>query len=81
MTLAFITGAVASGFTAAGLTALVIWIVTVLSGSSDPWSIAPALVAIVAAIFAVLTYIAEDLVHRASQARARDGRARAYRED
>jgi hypothetical protein len=81
MTLAFITGAVASGFTAAGLTALVVWIVTVLSGSSDPWSIAPALVAIVAAIFAVLTYIAENLVFRASQTRKREsGEPWAYRE-
>ena len=41
MGLAFFTGAIASGFTAAGLTALLIWIATVLAGSSDPWSIAP----------------------------------------
>ena len=81
MVLAFLTGAVASGFAAAGLTALGIWIATVLSGSTDPWSIAPWLVTLVAAIVAVATYLAEGIVHRRSLSRMRStGEPWAYRE-
>ena len=81
MTLAFVTGAVASGFTAAGLTALLIWVATVLSGSSDPWSIAPWLVTAAAAVVAIGTYIAEGIVHRRTLARMRStGEPWAYRE-
>ena len=81
MTLAFVTGAVASGFTAAGLTALLIWVATVLSGSSDPWSIAPWLVTAVAAVVAIGTYIAEGIVHRRTLTRMRStGEPWAYRE-
>ena len=80
MMLAFLTGAVASGFTAAGLTALLIWIATVLSGSSDPWRIAPWLVAGAAAVVAIGTYIAEGIVHRRTLARKRStGEPWAYR--
>ena len=82
MGLAFFTGAVASGFTAAGLTALLIWISTVLAGSSDPWSIAPWLVTGVAALVAMATYVAEGIVHRRMLARKRSiGEPWAYRED
>jgi len=81
MVLAFVTGAVASGFTAAGLTAFAVWIATVLSGSTDPWSIAPWLVSLVAAIVAVATYLAENIVHRRSLSRMRStGEPWAYRE-
>jgi len=81
MGLAFVTGAVASGFTAAGLTALLIWVVTVLAGSSDPWSIAPWLVSLVAALVAVATYVAEGIAHRKTLARMRStGEPWAYRE-
>ena len=81
MGLAFLTGAVASGFTAAGLTALLIWIATVLSGSSDPWSIAPWLVTLVATLVAIATYVAEGIVHRRTLARKRStGEPWAYRE-
>jgi hypothetical protein len=81
MGLAFVTGAVASGFTAAGLTALLIWIATVLSGSSDPWSIAPWLVSLVAALVAIGTYVAEGIAHRKTLARMRSaGEPWAYRE-
>lgn len=80
MMLAFLTGAVASGFTAAGLTALLIWIATVVSGSSDPWRIAPWLVAGVAAIVAIGTYVAEGIVHRRTLERKRStGEPWAYR--
>ena len=80
MTLAFLTGAVASGFTAAGLTAFIIWIVTVISGSTDPWSIAPWLVTGIAAVVALGTYIAEGIVHRRTLARMRStGEPWAYR--
>ena len=71
MVLAFVTGAVASGFTAAGLVALLIWIATVLSGSSAPWSVAPWLVTSVAALVAIATYVAEGIAYRRTLARKR----------
>ena len=81
MALAFLTGAVASGFTAAGLTTLLIWIATVLAGSTDPWSIAPWLVSIVAALVTIGTYVAEGIAHRRTLARMRStGEPWAYRE-
>jgi hypothetical protein len=81
MTLAFATGAVASSFAAAGLTALLIWVVTVISGSADPWSIAPWLVAAVAALVAIGTFIAEKIAYRRTMTRMRaTGEPWAYRE-
>ena len=81
MALAFLTGAVASGFTAAGLTALLIWIATVLSGSSNPWSIAPWLVAGAAALVALGTFAAEKIAYRRTMSRMRaTGEPWAYRE-
>jgi len=81
MTLAFITGAVASGFTAAGLTALLIWIATVVAGSSDPWAIAPWLITSVAALVALATYVAEGIAYRRTLAAQRTtGEPWAYRE-
>ena len=80
MILAYITGAFASGFTAAGLTALLIWIATVVSCSSDPWGVAPWLVTLVAAVVAIGTYIAEGIVHRRTLERKRStGEPWAYR--
>ena len=80
MKLAFATGAIAAGFTAAGLTALLIWIATVLSGSSEPWSIAPWIVSLAAAVIGVGTYLAERVVYRRSLARMRaTGEPWAYR--
>lgn len=80
MVLAFATGAVASGFTAAGLTALLIWIATVVTGS-DQWSIAPWVVSGVAALVAVGTYVAEGIAHRRTLARMRShGEPWAYRD-
>jgi hypothetical protein len=82
MAVAFMVGAVASGFSAAGLTALLIWVATVVAGSSDPWSIAPWLVTSVAALVAVGTYVAEGIAHRRTLARMRStGEPWAYRED
>ena len=82
MRLAFLTGAVATGFTAAGLTTLLVWIATVLSGSSEPWGIAPWLVTAVAALIAIATYVAEGFAHRRTLARMRSvGEPWAYRED
>ena len=81
MTLAFLTGAVASGVAAAALTSLVIWIATVISGSSDPWSIAPWLLAAVAAIVGAATFVAEGVAYRRTLARMRStGEPWAYRE-
>ena len=80
MVLAFAIGAVASGFTAAGLTALVIWIATVLSNSTDPWAIAPFLIVAVAVIVAAATYVAEGIAYRRSLDRKRStGEPWAYR--
>lgn len=82
MNVAFVTGALAAGFTGAALTALVIWVLTVLTGSADPWRVAPLIVALAATAFAVLTYVAERSIYRRSQERKRaTGEPWAYRED
>ena len=81
MTLAFATGALASGFTAAGLSTLLIWIATVFTGSSDPWGWAPPVVALVAVAFAAGTYFAEWVAYRRSLATMRStGEPWAYRD-
>ena len=81
MNLAFITGALAAGFTGAALSALLIWVLTVITGSGDPWRVAPMVVAIVAGLFAVATYVAERFIYRRSMERKRaTGEPWAYRE-
>ena len=81
MRLAFLTGAVATGFTAAGLTTLLVWIASVLAGSGGPWAIAPWLVSAVAALVAVATYVAEGLAYRRTLAHMRSiGEPWAYRQ-
>ncbi len=82
MNAAFLTGALAAGFTGAALSAIVIWVLTVLSGSEEPWRVAPLVVAAVGGVFAVLTYVAERFIYRRSQERKRaTGEPWAYRED
>lgn len=82
MKLAFATGALASGLVGGGLTALLIWVATVVTGSSDAWSIAPVLVAAAAALVGGATYLAERIVYRRSTERQRAiGEPWAYRED
>lgn len=82
MRVEFVIGALASGLTVAGLSALVIWGVTLVSGSTDPWAIAPLLVSVLAAAAIVATYVAEVMVDRMTQARKRaTGEPWAYRED
>jgi len=81
MAVAYLVGAVASGFAAAGLTALLVWIGTVLSGSGS-WAIAPWLIGAVAALVAVATYVAEGYAHRRTLERMRSsGEPWAYRPD
>ena len=81
MNAAFLTGALAAGFTGAALSAIVIWVLTVLSGSEEPWRVAPLVVAAVGGLFAVLTYVAERFIYRRSQERKRaTGEPWAYRE-
>ena len=81
MRLAFLTGALASGFTAAGLSTLIIWIATVVTGSSEPWGWAPPVVALVAVAFAAATYLAERTAHRRTLVRMRaTGEPWAYRD-
>ncbi len=82
MNAAFVTSALAAGFTGAALSALVIWVLTVLTGSGDPWRVAPAIVALAGGTLAVLTYVAERFIYRRSRERKRaTGEPWAYRED
>jgi uncharacterized membrane protein YfcA len=82
VTLAFVTGALASGLLGGGLAGIIIWIVTVLTGSSDPWSVAPLLVAATGMVVAGGTYVAERIVYRRGQQRQRAiGEPWAYRDD
>ena len=82
MNLAFATGALASGFTAAGLAALVIWVITVVTGSPDPWAAAPWLVTGFALVVALATYVAEGITYRRSlEVKRAAGEPWAYREE
>jgi len=82
MKLAFATGALASGLVGGGLTGLLVWVATVVTGSSDPWSAAPILVTTVATVVGGATYLAERIVYRRSVERQRAiGEPWAYRED
>ena len=81
MNLAFVTGALAAGLTGAALTALVIWVVTIVSGSTEPWRSAPLIVALAAGLLAVATYGAERFIYRRTQERKRaTGEPWAYRD-
>ena len=71
MRLAFATGALASGLVGGGLTGLVIWLATLVTGSSDPWSVATILVALAGALVGGATYLAERIVYRRSMERQR----------
>jgi hypothetical protein len=80
--LAFATGALAAGLAVAVLATLVVWAITLLTRSSDAWSVAPWLIPVLATLTVVGTYIAEVVVDRAAQRRQRDtGEPWAYRED
>ena len=82
MRLAFATGAMASGLAAAGLTALVVWVVTVVTGSSDPWAVAPWLIPVVALVIGAATFLAERYLHAQEHARKRSaGEPWAYRNE
>jgi hypothetical protein len=82
MKLAFATGALASGLVGGGLTGLLIWVATVVTGSGDPWSVAPILVAAAGALVGGATYLAERIVYRRSLQRQRAiGEPWAYREN
>jgi hypothetical protein len=81
MNVAFLTGALASGSTGAALTALVIWVLTVVTGSEEPWRAAPLVVGLAAGLFAVMTYVAERLIYRRSmESKRATGEPWAYRE-
>jgi uncharacterized membrane-anchored protein len=82
VTAAFATGALASALAAAGLTALVVWIATVVTGSSDPWAVAPWLIPVVALVIGAATFLAERYLHKREGARKRaTGEPWAYRQD
>jgi hypothetical protein len=81
MKLAFLTGALSAGVAAAALSTLLIWLVTVLLGSPQPWSMAPFVVPVVAIAFGAATYLAERVAHRRTLARKRaTGEPWAFRE-
>lgn len=64
MRLAFLTGALASGVSAAGLAMLGVWLLTLATGSDDPWGAAPVIAGAVAMLVGVATYAAERIAHR-----------------
>jgi hypothetical protein len=79
--LAFLTGALSAGFAAAALSALLIWVVTVLLGSPGAWAVAPFVVPLVGIAFGGATYLAERIAHRRTLARKRaKGEPWAFRE-
>jgi hypothetical protein len=80
--LAFVTGALAGGVAAVALVAFAIWLVTLVSGSTDAWSAAPWLMVAFASLVAAGTYLAERITYRRTMARMRAmGEPWAYRED
>lgn len=71
MRLAFATGALSAAIVVAVLVSVVIWIVTVIVGASGAWAWAPPIIAGLAALFGMATYLAERAVHRRTMARMR----------
>jgi hypothetical protein len=56
--------------------------VTVIAGASGAWAWAPPIIAGLAALFGVATYLAERVVHRRERARMRSiGEPWAFRDD
>ena len=81
MRAAFLTGALAGGIAAVALVALAVWLVTVVTGSTDAWAAAPWLMIGFAVLIAAGTYLAERIIHRRTMARMRAvGEPWAYRE-
>ena len=80
MGLAFLTGALAAGLAAGGLTAVLIWLSTVLTDSDGAWAVAPYLILLVGLAFAAATYAAERIARaRDLQRRRATGEPWAYR--
>lgn len=71
MRLGFLTAALASGFSAAALVTLGVWVVSVVTGSTAPWEAAPLLITAAAALVTAATYFAEVLVYRRTMLRQR----------
>lgn len=81
MRMAFLTAALASGFSAAALATLVVWVVSMVTGSADPWTAAPWLIVAATAIVTGTTYLAEVLVYgRAMRRRRSLGEPWAFRD-
>jgi len=80
MRLAFVTGALAAGLATTGVAALLVWVVTVITGTSGAWGVAGWLVAAIGVAVAALTYLAEREAHARTTARMRSsGEPWAYR--
>jgi len=81
MRLAFVTGAIASGIAVAALATVVVWVVTLVTGSGDAWGVVAWLVPAVGILAALATYVDEIIVDRLTQQRKRaTGEPWAYRE-
>jgi hypothetical protein len=79
--LAFGTGALASGVTAAVVTGLVIWVVSLLLGWSDPWPTGAWLILVAGVVVALAAYLAEWIAYRRTLAEMRStGEPWAYRD-
>jgi hypothetical protein len=82
MNLAFATGALASALAAAGLIALLTWVATVLTGSSDPWFVALWLIPGAAIVVGAATFVAERYIDERMDDRKRaTGEPWAYRNE
>ncbi|MGH2604383.1 MAG: hypothetical protein ACRDJ9_33965, partial [Dehalococcoidia bacterium] len=80
--LAFATAALAAGVIGAGLSALAIWLITVVTGSDAAWSVAPFIIAVAALAVALLTFLAEGVARRRTEEEQRaHGEPWAYRRD
>jgi hypothetical protein len=80
--LAFATAALSSAVAIGLVVTAVIWIVTVLTGATGAWGWAPPIIAGLAALFGVATYLAERAVHRRERTRMRSiGEPWAFRDD
>ncbi|MEO5985993.1 MAG: hypothetical protein ABIW50_02740 [Candidatus Limnocylindria bacterium] len=69
--MAFLTAALASGFSAAVLTTVVVWVVSVVTGSAGPWTAAPWLIVATTTIITATTYLAEVLAYGRTMLRQR----------
>lgn len=82
MRMAFGTGALAAGAIAAIVTGLVMWVASLVLGTSDPWPIGAWLVPVVGVVVALAAYVAEWIAYRRTLTEMRShGEPWAYRDE